>query len=123
MAQIVLRPVGVRHVHIFTRNVKLDQRPPCTISLTHYVHVVHIPGMTKLDTWMGDDRDDLWLARALNCSRSQASRIRRGKSIPSLETAVAIEKLTKGKVRPSDLLVAPLREVAANDTAPQAKAA
>ena len=72
---------------------------------------------------MGEGRDDLWLARALSCSRSQASRIRRGKSIPSLETAVAIEKLTKGKVRPSDLLVAPLREVAANDTAPQAKAA
>ena len=103
-------------MHIFTRDVKLDQRPPCTISLTHYVHVVHIPGMTKLDTWMGDDRDDLWLARALNCSRSQASRIRRGKSIPSLETAVAIEKLTKGKVKPADLLLAVPTESAANDT-------
>lgn len=73
--------------------------------------------MTKLDTWMGEDRDDLWLAQALGCSRSQASRIRRGKSIPSLESAVAIERLTKGKVKPADFLIA------ANDTLPQSEAA
>ncbi|MNF10417.1 hypothetical protein D3C80_2113450 [compost metagenome] len=79
--------------------------------------------MTKLDAWMGESRDDLWLARALNCSRSQASRIRRGKSVPSLETAVAIEKLTKGKVKPADLLLVVPAGWAANDTSSQSEAA
>jgi len=85
--------------------------------------VVHISLMTKLDAWMGESRDDLWLARALRCSRSQASRIRRGKSAPSLETAVAIEKLTKGKVKPADLLITATPESAANDDQPPAEAA
>lgn len=101
----------------------MGQRPPCTISLTRYVHVVHISRMTKLDKWMGDTRDDLWLAQALMCSRSQASRIRRGKSIPSLETAVAIERLTKGRVKPADLLVLSPSERPANDAQPQDRAA
>lgn len=79
--------------------------------------------MTKLDAWMGDSRDDQWLAQALGCSRSQASRIRRGKSIPSLETAVAIERLTKGKVKPSDLLAGATVPAPANDDALVAEAA
>jgi DNA-binding XRE family transcriptional regulator len=85
--------------------------------LTCYVHVVHILAMTqtKLDLWMGSERDDQWLANAVGCSRSQASRIRRGKSVPSLETAVAIERVTKGKVRPADLLISPACPAAAND--------
>lgn len=62
--------------------------------------------MTKLNEWMGDDRDDVWLAAALGCSRPQASRIRRGKSRPSPARAFQIEKLTRGKVKASELLAA-----------------
>lgn len=62
--------------------------------------------MTKLDVWMGK-RDDQWLAAALECSRSQASRIRRGKSKPSPARAFQIEKLTRGKVKAADLLAEP----------------
>lgn len=89
------------------------------------MHVVHILSMTqtKLDRWMGSDRDDQWLANAVGCSRSQASRIRRGKSVPSLETAVAIERATKGKVRPADLLIAEGCPAAANDDTATEKAA
>lgn len=79
--------------------------------------------MTKLDAWMGDRRDDQWLANALGCSRSQASRIRRGKSMPSLDTAVAIERLTKGKVKPADLLVGAVPPSSANDAPATASAA
>lgn len=75
--------------------------------------------MTKLDAWMGK-RDDQWLAEALGCSRSQASRIRRGKSKPSPARAFQIEKLTRGKVKAIDLLAEP---VAANDTPAQGAAA
>lgn len=79
--------------------------------------------MTKLDEWMGEARDDLWLAQALGCSRSQASRIRRGKSVPSLETAVAIERMTRGKVKPRDLLVVADAIEPANDTTAPSEAA
>lgn len=72
---------------------------------------------------MGDGRDDQWLAQALGCSRSQASRIRRGKSVPSLDTAVAIERLTKGKVKPADLLVGTAAPASANDASQVASAA
>lgn len=71
---------------------------------------------TKLEIWMGDERDDVWLANAIGCSRSQASRIRRGKSCTSPARAFQIEKLTRGKVKAADLL-------AANDTLPHSKAA
>lgn len=67
---------------------------------------------TKLDLWMGDSRDDNWLAQVIGCTRSQASRIRRAKSRPSLAGAVAVEKATKGKVKAADLLNPP---TAAND--------
>jgi DNA-binding transcriptional regulator YdaS (Cro superfamily) len=73
---------------------------------------------TKLDLWMGDARDDVWLSGVVGCTRSQASRIRRGKSLPSLAGAVAIERATKGKVKAADLL-----EGAANDAQPQERAA
>jgi DNA-binding transcriptional regulator YdaS (Cro superfamily) len=80
--------------------------------LTRNVHQAHILFMTeaktKLDLWMGDARDDVWLAGVVGCTRSQASRIRRGKSLPSLAGAVAIEQATKGKVRAADLLAAAL---------------
>ncbi len=87
----------------------------CTFGLTDDVHIMHFMVMTKLDQWLGDKRDDSWLAEKLGCSRSQASRIRRGKSFPSLETAVAIERLTKGKVRPADFVVKAIDPVPAND--------
>lgn len=91
--------------------------------LTLNVHQVHNPIMTKLDEWMGEARDDFWLAQALGCSRSQASRIRRGKSVPSLETAVAIERMTRGKVKPRDLLAAVDAIEPANDNPSVEKAA
>ena len=95
----------------------------CTFGLTADVHIMHFVAMTKLDQWLGDKRDDSWLAEKLGCSRSQASRIRRGKSCPSLETAVAIERLTKGKVRPADLLGKAVIEQPANDNPSVEKAA
>lgn len=88
------------------------------------MHVVHILAMTKtkLDLWMGETRDDQWLAGVLGCSRSQASRVRRGKSRPSPAGAFQIEKVTRGKVKASELLSEP---IAANDadTPPQEAAA
>lgn len=103
----------------------MRERPPCTRGLTLDVHQVHIRVMdttskTKLDLWMGDSRDDNWLAQVIGCTRSQASRIRRAKSRPSLAGAVAVEKATRGKVKAADLLVI---ESAANDTASQERAA
>jgi len=62
------------------------------------------PLMTTLQQWLGPKRDDRWLADALGCSRSQASRIRRGESRPSPERAFLIEKLSRGKVKAAELL-------------------
>lgn len=111
-------------MHIVSRHAKASQRPWCTIHLTYNVHVVHIAAMTqtKLDLWMGDNRDDQWLAQVLGCSRSQASRVRRGKSRPSPSGAFQIERVTRGKVKASELLAEP---IAANDadTPPQEAAA
>jgi DNA-binding transcriptional regulator YdaS (Cro superfamily) len=111
-------------VHIVAPGGEQGERPPCTKLLTRNVHQAHIPCMTdaktKLDLWMGDARDDVWLAGVVGCTRSQASRIRRGKSLPSLAGAVAIEQATKGKVRAADLVAAALP---ANDTDRQEQAA
>lgn len=60
--------------------------------------------MTKLDAWMGNDKDDRWLAERIGSSRSQASRIRRGVSRPSPAKAFKIEEVTRGKVKAADLL-------------------
>lgn len=75
---------------------------------------------TKLELWMGDARDDRWLAEALGCSRSQASRIRRGRSRPSPAGAFQIEKLTRGKVKAAELLGP---DAIASDPSPNRKAA
>lgn len=75
---------------------------------------------TKLDRWMGDERDDLWLASIIGCSRSQASRVRRGKSRTSAAGAFAIERATKGKVKAADMFAEP---VPANDPLPHSEAA
>lgn len=51
--------------------------------------------MRSLQNWMRKNRkldDDV--ARAINLSRSQVSRIRRGKSICTIDTAQKLEKLT-----------------------------
>lgn len=66
---------------------------------------------------------DQWLVESLGITQPQASRVRRGKSQPSLETAVAIERVTKGKVRPADLLVAAPCPAAANDDTATERAA
>ena len=69
--------------------------------------------MTKLDAWMGDSKDDRWLAEQIGSSRSQASRIRRGASRPSPEKAFKIEQITRGKVKAADLLTSPQHSEAA----------
>lgn len=81
----------------------------CTNSLTSNVHFMHFVLMMNLEQWLGADRDDSWLAEKLGCSRSQASRIRRGKSRPSPRGAFIIEELSDGHVRANDLLT---REIA-----------
>lgn len=90
--------------------------------LTLNVHQVHIDDMTqtKLARWMGGDRDDLWLAAVLGCSRSQASRVRRGKSRPSPAGAFELERVTRGKVKAAELLA---NSIPANDQVPSAEAA
>lgn len=83
---------------------------------------VHISTMTDLaatplDAWMKErELRDQWLVDNLGVTQPHAGRIRRGKSRPSLEAAVQIEKLTEGAVRPSDF-------VAANDAEPAQAAA
>lgn len=52
--------------------------------------------MTDLGRWMQDnDWDDARLADTLAVDRSQASRLRRGKSFASPDTAKRLERLTK----------------------------
>lgn len=80
------------------------QRTKCTFHLTHKVHIMHFVAMSTIQDWLGDKRDDQWLAQAIGCSRSQASRIRRGESRPSPERAFLIEKLSRGKVKAAELL-------------------
>lgn len=65
---------------------------------------------------------DQWLAEQLGCTQPQACRIRNG-ARTSPERAFKLEKLTKGKVKASDLLTATPRPVAANDTQSQSEAA
>lgn len=69
--------------------------------------------LTPLERWLGPDRGDKWLAERLNCSQSQASRIRRGVSRPSPERAFEIERLTEGAVTAERLLTDPLLSEAA----------
>lgn len=69
--------------------------------------------MASLDQWMTDnDCDDLWLAKALGCDRSQAWRIRKRKSRTSAARAFQIEKLTGGKVKAAAILTAPIEGAA-----------
>lgn len=98
--------------------------------LTGYMHHMHIGRMsstgkhTPLERWMkAEGLRDQWLVEAVGITQPQASRIRRGKSRPSLEVAVAIERLTRGKVRPRDMLVPATEPKAANDDAPASEAA
>lgn len=46
---------------------------------------------------------DAEFGEKIGVSQSQVSRIKNGKTSPSLEVIVAIEKITKGKVRAEDI--------------------
>jgi transcriptional regulator with XRE-family HTH domain len=46
---------------------------------------------------------DAEFGEKIGVSQSQISRIKHGKTSPSLEVIVAIEKMTKGKVRAEDI--------------------
>lgn len=61
------------------------------------VHLVHIGAMNELQQWMqSKELNDAKLAELTKgqVSRSQISRIRRGRSIPKVSTAKALEALT-----------------------------
>jgi hypothetical protein len=65
--------------------------------LARDVQVVHIGGMTQLATWMAKNKlkdPDLAEKAKGKVSRSQISRIRRGKSGASPETARVLASLT-----------------------------
>jgi DNA-binding transcriptional regulator YdaS (Cro superfamily) len=69
------------------------------------MHIQVMNELTPLAIWMSDKGvRDQWLAERLDRSQPQISRIRRGLSRPSPECAFSIEKLTRGKVKASDLL-------------------
>ncbi|MFA4899932.1 MAG: YdaS family helix-turn-helix protein [Brevundimonas sp.] len=75
--------------------------------------------ITPLARWMRSNKlRDQWLADQLGLSQPQVCRIRRGQTGTSPERAFQIERLTKGKVKASDVLL-----FRANDTTPCAEAA
>lgn len=78
--------------------------------------------LTPLGRWMkANGHRDQWLAEQIGCTQPQACRIRNG-ARTSPERAFKLEKLTKGKVKASDLLTgAPTSP--ANDAARQDRAA
>ena len=79
--------------------------------------------ITPLARWMRKHKlRDQWLADQLGLSQPQACRIRLGQNGTSPERAFQIERLTKGKVKASDVLLVQ-RHLAANDTPPQEAAA
>lgn len=76
----------------------------------------HIVGMndnlTPLARWMkANGHRDQWLADQLGCTQSRACRIRNG-ARTSPERAFQLEKLTRGKVKAADLLMAPTEKAA-----------
>lgn len=67
----------------------------CTNGLTPKVHRVHNLSMTLQDWMTAHHYDDAKLATELGVvTRSQVSRIRRGKSRPSATVAVKLEQVT-----------------------------
>lgn len=61
---------------------------------------------TPLGRWMkANGHRDLWLATQLGCTQSQACRIRNGAGT-SPERAFLLERVTKGKVKAADILMA-----------------
>lgn len=58
----------------------------------------------KLDQWMCEtDTTDEALALLVGVDRSTISRIRRGRSLPSVRIMLALRKATDGKVMPNDI--------------------
>lgn len=79
--------------------------------------------LTPLARWMkANGHRDQWLAEQIGCTQPQACRIRNG-ARTSPERAFKLEKLTKGKVKASDLLTGAPPPAAANDASPQSEAA
>lgn len=74
--------------------------------------------LTPLGRWMRERKlRDQWLADNLKLSQPQACRIRLGQTGTSAERAFQIEKLTKGKVKASDVLLVRANDAAASDQA------
>ncbi len=60
----------------------------------------------KLFDWMSKKgHSDTWLAQQLGVSKPAVSGYRTGKTVPSLENAVKIHRLTNGEVGYEDMLL------------------
>jgi hypothetical protein len=65
------------------------------------------PPVSKLDKFIRDSgMKDAEFGEKIGVSQSQVSRIKNGKTAPSLAVIVAIEKATRGKVGAGDILAA-----------------
>lgn len=62
--------------------------------------------MTLAEFMEIEDFTDAALARVIGLERSTVTRLRRGQSKPSLRVLLALETLSKGKVRASDFVEA-----------------
>ena len=59
----------------------------------------------KLAEWLDKEgKSRMWLAEQLGLSVRQIHRLCSGASKPNLKTALVIEKLTNGEVKPSDFI-------------------
>jgi DNA-binding transcriptional regulator YdaS (Cro superfamily) len=70
----------------------------------------------KLFQWMEKKgHPDTWLSQQLGISKPAVSGYRTGKTVPSLENAVKINRLTKGEVGFEDMLINPVSTVNQNE--------
>lgn len=70
--------------------------------LDMHVHPMHKCGMTLNDFMTSTGESSSSLANKTGLSQSQISRLRNGRSNPSLSAIIAISKATKGKVKATD---------------------
>lgn len=76
-----------------------------------------LPGMNLKDYLSSLTITDAEFGAQIGVSQSQVSRIKNGKTAPSLAVIVAIEKATKGKVGAKDIFAAVRAKVPATEAA------
>jgi len=80
--------------------------------LDMHMLAMHI-GVMKLKSYLENSHmTDAEFGALIGVSQSQVNRIKHEKTNPSLEVAVAIERLTKGKVKARDFIDLPTVEAA-----------